>query len=112
MCAAATSIDPIGRWVTLDDGHRLTYDYLVIATRYRNQGDVAPGFTEHPSTITTLPAAERTGAAWRRFLVRGGRRCRRRPSRGQALRRGIRVPVQYGPLVREGRIAQAGEGSW
>lgn len=72
MCAAATKIDPVGRWVTLDDGHRLAYDYLVIATGYRNQDDVVPGFSEHANTITTLPEAERTGAAWRRYLFEPG----------------------------------------
>lgn len=70
--AAATAVDPVARSVTIDDGRRLDYDYLVIATGYRNKNDVVPGFTDNATTITTLPEAERTGAAWRRFLADPG----------------------------------------
>jgi sulfide:quinone oxidoreductase len=65
---AATGIDPVGHRVTLADGTRRDYDYLVIATGYRNKTDVVPGFAENAVTITTLPEAERAGAAWRRYL--------------------------------------------
>jgi sulfide:quinone oxidoreductase len=70
--AAATAVDPLTRRVTLDDGQVLGYDYLVIATGYRNQTDVVPGFTEHAVTITTLAEAERTALAWQKFLDNPG----------------------------------------
>lgn len=65
---AATEIDPDRHRVTLDDGSTLGYDYLVVATGYRNDDDVAPGFRENATTITTLDEAERAGRAWRRYL--------------------------------------------
>lgn len=70
--AAATEVDPVGRSVLLADGHRIGYDYLVIATGYRNNEDVVPGFRENATTITTLGEAERAGEAWRRFLREPG----------------------------------------
>jgi sulfide:quinone oxidoreductase len=70
--SAATQIDPVGRSVQLADGQRIDYDYLVIATGYRNKDDVVPGFTENANTITTLAEAERTGEAWKRFLREPG----------------------------------------
>jgi len=66
--AAATKVDPVAKKVTTDDGRELGYDYLVIATGYRNKDDVVPGFKENANTITTLPEAQRTAVAWRRFL--------------------------------------------
>jgi sulfide:quinone oxidoreductase len=66
--AAATAIDPVGKRVTLDNGRRKSYDYLVIATGYRNDDDVVPGFKEHANTITSLVEAERTAEAWKRYL--------------------------------------------
>jgi len=66
--AAATGVDPVAKKVTIDDGRELGYDYLVIATGYRNKTDVVPGFSENANTITTLAEAERTGDAWRRYL--------------------------------------------
>jgi sulfide:quinone oxidoreductase len=66
--AAATGVDPVAKKVTIDDGRELGYDYLVIATGYRNKTDVVPGFTENANTITTLAEAERTGMAWQRYL--------------------------------------------
>ena len=66
--AAATGIDPVRRSILLGDGRRFHYDYLVVATGYRNLDDMVPGFSENANTITTLPDAERTGAAWRSFL--------------------------------------------
>jgi sulfide:quinone oxidoreductase len=70
--AAATKLDPVAKKVTIDDGRELGYDYLVIATGYRNKTDVVPGFKENANTITTLPAAERTAVAWRRYLDHPG----------------------------------------
>ena len=70
--SAATHIDPVGKSVQLDDGNRIDYDYLVIATGYRNKVDVVPGFSENANTITTLAEAERTGEAWKRFLREPG----------------------------------------
>ncbi len=40
---AATRIDPDGKRVTLADGATRSYDYLVIATGYRNDLDRVPG---------------------------------------------------------------------
>lgn len=65
---AATAVDPDTRRVTLADGRTLAYDYLVIATGYRNNSGVVPGFAENAVTITTLPEAERAGVAWQRYL--------------------------------------------
>ena len=70
--SAATHIDPVGKSVQLADGDRIDYDYLVIATGYRNKVDVVPGFSENANTITTLAEAERTGEAWKRFLREPG----------------------------------------
>jgi sulfide:quinone oxidoreductase len=72
VVAAATRIDPQARTVTTADGRVLDYDYLVVATGYRNDEDVVPGFRENAQTITTLPAAERTAEAWERFLADPG----------------------------------------
>lgn len=69
---AAAGIDPTAHRVTLADGRTLGYDYLVVATGYQNKDDVAPGFAENAVTITTLPEAERAGAAWRRYLEKPG----------------------------------------
>jgi sulfide:quinone oxidoreductase len=66
--AAVTGLDPVGRQVTLADGTTRDYDYVVVATGYRNDEDVVPGFRENAQTITTLPAAERAAAAWERYL--------------------------------------------
>lgn len=63
--AAATYVDPVAHRVETTQGD-LDYDYLVIATGYRNDLDVVPGMHEAP-TITTLADAERTGAAWQEF---------------------------------------------
>jgi sulfide:quinone oxidoreductase len=66
--AAAVDLDPVARRVTLEDGTVRDYDYLVVATGYRNQDDVVPGFSENASTITTLATAEAAGERWRSFL--------------------------------------------
>jgi sulfide:quinone oxidoreductase len=67
--ATATRIDPVARRVDTTSGSHF-YDYLVIATGYRNQMDVIPGLDEGNSayTITTLADATTAGAGWRRFL--------------------------------------------
>jgi sulfide:quinone oxidoreductase len=70
--AAATAIDPEARTVTVDGDGLYAYDYLVIATGYRNDLAVVPGLTENAVTITTLEDAIRAGEAWRRFLDRPG----------------------------------------
>ena len=70
--AAATGVDPVAHTVTTSGGQTLGYDYLVIATGYRNKVDVVPGFEENAVTITTLAAAERAGEAWKRFLDKPG----------------------------------------
>jgi len=67
--AEATAIDPAARTVTTTSG-RYYYDYLVIATGYRNKFDVVPGLGPdgYAQTITTLADAERAGVAWTKFL--------------------------------------------
>jgi NADH dehydrogenase FAD-containing subunit len=71
--AEATAIDLEGRKVTTADGVH-GYDYLVVATGYRNDFSVAPGLgPDGPvQTITTLPDARRTADAWRAFLESPG----------------------------------------
>jgi sulfide:quinone oxidoreductase len=70
--AAATNVDPTAKKVTIEGGRELDYDYLVIATGYRNKDDVVPGFSENANTITTLVEAERTAVAWKRYLEKPG----------------------------------------
>lgn len=70
--AAATDVDPVAHTVALSDGHVRLYDYLVIATGYRNDEDVVPGFRENARTITTLPEAQRASTAWQAFLQKPG----------------------------------------
>jgi sulfide:quinone oxidoreductase len=50
------------------------YDYLVIATGYRNDFDAVEGLGPggNAYTITTLPDAERAGRGWRRFIEEPG----------------------------------------
>lgn len=71
--AEATAVDLEGRKVTTAEGIH-GYDYLVVATGYRNDFSVAPGLgPDGPvHTITTLPDARRTGEAWRAFLESPG----------------------------------------
>ncbi len=71
---AATSIDPVARTVTDDSGQVHDYDYLVVATGYRNRMDVVPGLTPDNDayTITTLEDAIRAGEGWKRFLADPG----------------------------------------
>ncbi len=69
--AAATDIDPERKVVQTPTGS-YTYDYLVIATGYRNKFEAVPGLATHAVTITTLEDAIRAGAQWRRFLDNPG----------------------------------------
>ncbi|SFA81251.1 sulfide:quinone oxidoreductase [Nocardioides alpinus] len=66
---AATGIDPVARRVESTAGPQ-DYDYLVIATGYRNRFDVIPGLGPdgNAHTITTMDDAIRAGEGWRRFL--------------------------------------------
>jgi NADH dehydrogenase FAD-containing subunit len=71
--AAATRIDPAAQQVHTSHGS-YRYDYLVIATGYRNQLDVIPGLDAANSayTITTLEDAVHAGEGWQRFLADPG----------------------------------------
>jgi NADH dehydrogenase FAD-containing subunit len=66
---AATAIDPAAKAVETTAG-RFTYDYLVIATGYRNDFSVVPGLGPEGNafTITTLEDAEAAGDGWRQFV--------------------------------------------
>src|SRR3974390_3063732 len=70
--AEATRLDLAGKQVeTAAATYR--YDYLVIATGYRNNFDAVPGLSEgNAYTITTLEDAIRAGEGWRKFLERPG----------------------------------------
>jgi sulfide:quinone oxidoreductase len=70
--AAATEIDPELKRVRTGADTWHAYDYLVIATGYRNKLDAVPGMTDNAVTITTLPDAVRAGEQWRRFLDKPG----------------------------------------
>src|SRR6266508_2590023 len=67
--AAATRIDPVARQVETTRGS-YGYDFLVIATGYRNQLDVIPGLdvANGAYMITTLEDAIHAGEGWQRFL--------------------------------------------
>ncbi|MCV2395230.1 FAD-dependent oxidoreductase [Actinotalea sp. M2MS4P-6] len=68
--SAATQIDPVAKKVTAANGDVRDYDYLVVATGYRNRMDVVPGLTPENKayTITTLEDAGLAGRGWREFL--------------------------------------------
>lgn len=70
--AAAIRLDPVARRVDLSNGGSVDYDFLVIATGYRNHDHVVPGFLEHAQTITTLQTATRAAEEWQRFLADPG----------------------------------------
>src|SRR6476469_883052 len=70
--AAAVEIDPDHKRVRIDDDTWYGYDYLVVATGYRNAYDAVPGLTENGVTITTLDDAIKAGEAWRKFLDEPG----------------------------------------
>lgn len=67
--AEVTAIDPARRTVSVRGGVE-TYDYLVVATGYRNDFDAVPGIGPggYVQTITTLADAEAAGLAWTKFL--------------------------------------------
>ena len=67
--AEATEIDLAAQKVTAATGV-YDYDYLVIATGYRNNFAAVPGLGPDGNayTITTLDDAIRAGEGWRRFL--------------------------------------------
>jgi NADH dehydrogenase FAD-containing subunit len=67
--AEATAIDPAARTVATTGGS-YGYDYLVVATGYRNNFDVVPGLGPdgYAQAITSLADAERAGVAWVKFL--------------------------------------------
>lgn len=68
--AEATAIDPVAGRVETAAGPQ-DYDYLVIATGYRNRFDVIPGLGQdgNAHTITTMEALH-AGEGWRRFIDR------------------------------------------
>lgn len=70
--AAAASIDPDLKRVYTHTGYWYDYDYLVIATGYRNDIDAVPGLGQHGVTITTLEDAKHARVAWRHFLDKPG----------------------------------------
>jgi sulfide:quinone oxidoreductase len=67
--AEATEIDPDTKTVTAG-GKEYAYDYLVVATGYRNDFDAVPGLGPdgNASTITTIAGALEAGEAWQRYL--------------------------------------------
>jgi len=67
---AATHVDPVARTCTTDTGRVLAYDYLVVATGFRNDFAAVPGLGPggHASTITTVPDAFDAAAAWTGFV--------------------------------------------
>lgn len=71
--ASATRLDLAARRVETTAGSQ-SYDYLVIATGYRNRFDVIPGLGPdgHAYTITTLEDAVHAGEGWKRFLADPG----------------------------------------
>jgi sulfide:quinone oxidoreductase len=71
--AAATGIDPVRRVVTTTVGEE-PYDYLVVATGYRNNFDAVPGLGAdgHAYTITTLDDAMHAREGWQRLLEAPG----------------------------------------
>jgi sulfide:quinone oxidoreductase len=70
--AEATRLDLAGNKVETTAGV-YDYDYLVIATGYRNNMDMVPGLREgNAVTITTLEDAIKAGEAWKRFLDKPG----------------------------------------
>jgi sulfide:quinone oxidoreductase len=66
--SAAVEIDADHKQVRAASGTWYDYDYLIVATGYRNNFDAVPGLAENAVTITSLPDAVRAGQAWRRFL--------------------------------------------
>ena len=73
MHGEATRIDADSQRVETSRG-AYDYDYLVIATGYRNNFGVVPGLGPggNAYTITTLEDAIKAGEGWRRFLENPG----------------------------------------
>lgn len=71
--AEATELDLQGKRVTTTAG-TYDYDYLVIATGYKNRFDVIPGLGPDGNayTITTLEDAIHAGEGWKQFLENPG----------------------------------------
>lgn len=71
--AEATNLDLAGKAVDTT-ADRYGYDYLVIATGYRNNFAAVPGLGPDGNayTITTLEDAVHAGEGWRRFLDKPG----------------------------------------
>jgi sulfide:quinone oxidoreductase len=69
----ATALDLDGRKVTTTAG-TYEYDYLIIATGYRNNYGVIPGLGPggNAYSITTLDDAVKAGEGWRKFLEKPG----------------------------------------
>ena len=69
----ATALDLDGRKVTTTSG-TYEYDYLVIATGYRNNYGIIPGLGPggNAHSITTLDDAVKAGEGWRKFLDKPG----------------------------------------
>src|SRR5215472_12938852 len=66
--SAAVEIDADRKRVRAATGVWYDYDYLVVATGYRNKMDAVAGLADNAVTITTLEDAVRAGERWRRFL--------------------------------------------
>ena len=66
---AAVDIDPVRKVVTASSGLDYSYDYLVIATGFRNDFERVPGIGPggHASTITTPSDAIEASERWTRF---------------------------------------------
>ena len=71
---AATRIDPVRKVVATDAGATYSYDYLVIATGYRNDLETVPGIGEggNAATITTPIEAFAAADGWTRYLENPG----------------------------------------
>ena len=67
--ATASRIDPVAQLVDTTRG-TYGYDYLVVATGYRNDAGIIPGLETANAayTITTLDDAVHASEGWRRFL--------------------------------------------
>jgi sulfide:quinone oxidoreductase len=70
--SAAVEIDANHQRVRAATGAWYDYDYLVVATGYRNKMDAVPGLADNAVTITSLEDAVRAGERWRRFLESPG----------------------------------------
>ena len=74
---SVAEVDPDARFVALDDGQRLRYDKLVVATGADTHAEEVPGLVEHAATIWTTDSmldVRRRFAAVRDAARRGERR--------------------------------------